>query len=76
MLVSELIKKLEEIKSKEGDIQVSIQYRDDGGEYYGEEEPMLKVREDEQFTISSWVEVGDNAVECHLEDFNGKRVVL
>lgn len=35
MKINELIKKLEAIKSTEGDIEVVIQYRDEGGDYNG-----------------------------------------
>ena len=35
MKISELIKKLEAIKSTEGDIEVVIQHRDEGGDYDG-----------------------------------------
>lgn len=34
MKISELIKKLEELKSKEGDVDVVVEYRDRGGSYY------------------------------------------
>ena len=33
MKISELIKKLEAVKSAEGDIEVVIQHRDEGGDY-------------------------------------------
>ena len=35
MKISELIKKLEAVKSAEGDIEVVIQHRDEGGYYDG-----------------------------------------
>ena len=35
MKISELIKKLEAVKSAEGDIEVVIQHRDEGGDYDG-----------------------------------------
>ena len=35
MKISELIKKLEAIKSTEGDIEVVVQHRDEGGDYDG-----------------------------------------
>ena len=35
MKISELIKKLESVKSAEGDIEVVIQHRDEGGDYDG-----------------------------------------
>lgn len=47
MTIDELIEKLEEIKAKEGNIDVYVQYRDDGGEYWGGEDPWLIVREEE-----------------------------
>ena len=34
MKISEVIKKLEELKSKEGDVDVVVQHRDGGGSYY------------------------------------------
>ena len=34
MKISEVIKKLEELKSKEGDVDVVVEYRDGGGSYY------------------------------------------
>lgn len=38
MNISTLIKKLEHLKEKHGDIDVVVQYRDDGGEYGGQDE--------------------------------------
>ncbi len=35
MKISELIERLEEIKKEHGDINVAIQYRDSGGDYWG-----------------------------------------
>ena len=35
MKITELIKFLEEVKEKHGDIEVVVQYRDSGGSYYG-----------------------------------------
>lgn len=35
MNIEELIAELEEIKKEHGNIEVKIQYRDDGGFYYG-----------------------------------------
>ena len=35
MTIEELITELEEIKKEYGNIEVKIQYRDDGGYYYG-----------------------------------------
>ena len=34
MKISEVIKRLEELKSKEGDVDVVVEYRDGGGSYY------------------------------------------
>ena len=76
MKISKLIERLEEIKAKEGDIQVSVQYRDDGGSYSGEEELMLEVRDNEHFGIQSIVEDENNMLDYHVEYFDGKRVVL
>lgn len=47
MTIDELIEKLEEIEAKEGNIDVYVQYRDDGDSYSGGEEPWLIVREEE-----------------------------
>ena len=33
MKISEVIKKLEELKSKEGDVDMVVEYRDRGGSY-------------------------------------------
>ena len=38
MTISELIKELEVIKRAKGDIDVAVKYRDDGGEYLGQDE--------------------------------------
>lgn len=35
MTIEELIKQLEEIKKEYGNIEVRVQYRDDGGHYFG-----------------------------------------
>lgn len=35
MTIDELIKALEKIKEDYGNIQVKVQYRDEGGDYYG-----------------------------------------
>ena len=35
MTIEELIAKLEEIKKEHGNIEVKVQYRDDGGAYCG-----------------------------------------
>lgn len=40
MKITELIKKLEEIKAENGDIEVVVKYRDDGGEYIGHDETL------------------------------------
>ena len=38
MNITDLIKKLQEIKEKHGDIKVAVQYRDSGGYYGGADE--------------------------------------
>ena len=50
MTIEELIAELEEIKKEHGNIEVKIQYRDDGGFYYGS---------DEQIVLSVEKEYGD-----------------
>ena len=50
MTIEELIAKLEEIKKEHGNIEVKVQYRDDGGFYYGF---------DEQIVLSVEKEYGD-----------------
>ena len=40
MTIEELIAKLEEIKKEHGNIEVKVQYRDDGGFYCGSDEEM------------------------------------
>ena len=47
MKISEVIKKLEELKSKEGDVDVVVEYRDLGGSYYGYDyDPLFEVHKD------------------------------
>ena len=75
MNIRELIEKLEQIEEKEGNIQVSIQYRDRDGEYDGEEEPMFEVREDEEYCIMSH-ETVNHLRKWHIGHFSGKRIVL
>ena len=41
MTIEELIAKLEEIKKEHGNIEVKVQYRDDGGAYCGSDEEIL-----------------------------------
>ena len=41
MRIEELIAELEEIKKKHGNIEVKIQYRDDGGAYCGYDDEVL-----------------------------------
>ena len=41
MTIEELIAKLEEIKRDHGNIEVKVQYRDDGGVYYGYDDQVL-----------------------------------
>lgn len=40
MNITDLIKKLQEIKEKHGDIKVAVQYRDSGGYYGGADEEL------------------------------------
>lgn len=35
MRIDDLIRELQEIKKKHGNIRVEVQYRDDGGDYFG-----------------------------------------
>ena len=47
MTIEELIAELEEIKKEHGNIEVKVQYRDDGGFYCGsDEEIVLSVEKD------------------------------
>lgn len=57
MTIDELIEKLEEIKAKEGNIEVYVQYRDDGYSYSGGEDPWLIVREEEYQDVGCVKEV-------------------
>ena len=41
MTIEELIAKLEEIKKEHGNIEVKVQYRNDGGAYYGYDDQVL-----------------------------------
>ena len=41
MTIEELIAELEEIKKEHGNIEVKIQYRDDGGAYCGYDDDVL-----------------------------------
>ena len=41
MTIEELIAKLEEIKKEHGNIEVKVQYRDDGGVYCGYDDQVL-----------------------------------
>ena len=41
MTIEELIAELEEIKKEHGNIEVKIQYRDDGGYYCGYDDDVL-----------------------------------
>lgn len=47
MTISELQKKLQEAYEKYGDISVSIQNGDDGGDYYGQREIVYVEKEGE-----------------------------
>lgn len=56
MKLSELINKLETLKEENGDIDVVMQYRDDGGEYGGvDTELYLSVRNAEIYEDEHWV---------------------
>lgn len=47
MKIEDLIKELEKIQKKHGNIEVQVQYRDDGGDYYGtDDEVRLQVEND------------------------------
>ena len=46
MKIEDLIKELEKIQKKHGNIEVQVQYRDDGGDYYGTDEVRLHVEND------------------------------
>jgi hypothetical protein len=47
MTLNELIEILNEMKEENGEKEVKVQYRDDGGDYYGEDsEIRLEVTED------------------------------
>ena len=41
MTIEELITELEEIKKEHGNIEVKVQYRDDGGAYCGYDDQVL-----------------------------------
>lgn len=47
MKIEDLIRELEKIQKKHGNIEVQVQYRDDGGDYYGTDEVRLYVEKDE-----------------------------
>lgn len=56
MNISTLIEKLEHLKEKHGDIDVVVQYRDDGGDYGGQDtEIYLSVRNAEIYEDGHWV---------------------
>lgn len=46
MKIEDLIKELEKIQKKHGNIEVQVQYRDDGRDYYGTDEVRLHVEND------------------------------
>lgn len=47
MKIEDLIKELEKIQKKHGNIEVQVQYRDDGGDFYGtDDEVRLQVEND------------------------------
>lgn len=41
MRIDDLIRELQEIKKKHGNIRVEVQYRDDGGDYFGTDNDVL-----------------------------------
>ena len=41
MRIDDLIRELQEIKKKHGNIRVEVQYRDDGGDYFGSDNNVL-----------------------------------
>lgn len=43
MNIEELIKELEKIKEEHGNILVRVQYRDDGGDYWGTDDIRLEI---------------------------------
>lgn len=47
MKIEDLIRELEKIQKKHGNIEVQVQYRDDGGDYFGTDEVRLYVEKDE-----------------------------
>ena len=46
MKIEDLIRELEKIQKKHGNIEVQVQYRDDGGDYFGTDEVRLHVEND------------------------------
>ena len=46
MKINDLISELEKIQKKYGNIEVQVQYRDDGGDYYGTDELRLNVEDE------------------------------
>lgn len=59
MRISALIKKLEEVEEKNGDVHVVVQYRDEDGDYNGQDGILgFKIEEE---SISDY--------ELYLEDF-------
>lgn len=44
MKIEDLIRELEKIQKKHGNIEVQVQYRDDGGDYYGTDEVRLHIK--------------------------------
>ena len=46
MEIKELIRELEKIQEEYGNIEVQVQYRDDGGDYFGTDEVRLHVEND------------------------------
>ena len=47
MKVDDLIKELEKIEEEYGNIEVKVQYRDDGGPYAGCDEPEIYVKDED-----------------------------
>ena len=59
MTIEELITELEKIKEEHGNIEVKVQYRDDGGFYCGSDEEILlsveKDHDDEEYDEEEYV---------------------
>lgn len=51
MRIDDLIRELQEIKKKHGNIRVEVQYRDDGGDYFGSDNDVLLYVEDKTIDL-------------------------